>query len=130
MVNHIRHELRVGLRLIPPAHDAERHVIPSFAMKPGMIVCSGRLRGASTFGCGGVEREEPATVLQREPEAIGHDAQVPKFAKLLWMSDTVLPWQSTDAQVGRIRPALGQHARRDSGVRAPRVDGDATGLRR
>ena len=39
-----------------------------------MIVCSGRLRGASTFGMRAIQREQRAPVLKRETGAFGHDA--------------------------------------------------------
>ncbi len=44
-------------------------------MNAGMIVCSGRLRGASTFGCAAIEREQRAAILQRKSGALGDDAR-------------------------------------------------------
>ena len=41
-----------------------------------------------------VEREEAAAVLQREPAPSGTTPE-PKLAKLLWMSETMLPSRST-----------------------------------
>jgi hypothetical protein len=50
VIDDVRDELDVCLGLVPAAHDAERGHVPSFDMKPGMMVWSGRLRGARTLG--------------------------------------------------------------------------------
>ncbi len=44
---------------------------PSFCMKPGMIVCSGRLRGASVFGCPGSSVKSPPRLWSMKPVPSG-----------------------------------------------------------
>ena len=63
-------------------------------MKPGMIVWSGRLRGASALACAGSSVKRPPRLCSTNPAPSGTRPD-PKFAKLLWMSDTMLPSRST-----------------------------------
>ena len=53
-------ELGVRLRLVEPAHDPEADAHVALSMNAGMIVCSGRLRGAIWFGC-------PSSSVNRAP---------------------------------------------------------------
>ena len=64
------------------------------SMKPGMIVWSGRFRGASAFRCAGSRLNRPPRLWSAKPAPSGTSPE-PKFAKLLWMSDTMLPSRST-----------------------------------
>ena len=66
-------------------------------MKPGMMVWSGRLRGARTFGCEGSRVNRPPRFWSANPSVSG-TMPVPKLAKLLWISDTALPSRSITAR--------------------------------
>ena len=60
-----------------------------FSMKAGMMVWNGRLRGASAFGCCGVQLEQPAAILQREPVFIHHHARTEMLVEALNQRDDV-----------------------------------------
>ena len=61
-----------------------------FSMNAGMIVCSGRLRGASVFGCPGSSVNNPPRLCMTKPARRGTSAD-PNDEKLLWISETMVP---------------------------------------
>ena len=62
-------------------------------MKPGMIVCSGRLPGASSFGWPGSSVNSAPRFCRAKPVP-GATSPLPKPWKMLWISDTMLPSRS------------------------------------
>ena len=86
-----------------------------------MIVCSGRLRGASTFGWARSSVNSAPRFCSGNPVPSATTPD-PKLAKLLWMSDTMLPSRSTTERYVVSPPSLATAARqlrRASGRRAP-----------
>src|SRR5688572_30861949 len=67
-------------------------------MKPGMMVCSGRLRGASAFGCAGSSVNNPARLCSAKPVPSGTRPD-PKFAKLLWIDRKSTRLNSSHSQI-------------------------------
>src|SRR5208337_1703975 len=65
-IHEIRDELRVRLRLVPAAHDAERHAKIALLRKPRDDGVAGTLAAGQRVGRAGVQREERSAIVQRK----------------------------------------------------------------
>src|SRR5208337_2948647 len=70
-IHEIRDELRVRLRLVPAAHDAERHAKIALLRKPRDDGVAGTLAAGQRVGRAGVQREERSAIVQRNSRAPG-----------------------------------------------------------
>ncbi len=74
-IDHVRDKLRVGLRLIPAAHDAERDARVAAGHERRNDRVQRAFARREHVGMPAIEREQRAAILQRKAGALGHDAR-------------------------------------------------------
>ena len=89
MVHDVGNELRVRLRLVQPAHDAEADVHVALLHEGRNDGVERPLARRERVGMVGIHLEQPAAILQREAVIVHHHARAEMLVEALDQRDDV-----------------------------------------